>query len=220
MRASSVSNESPTALACTRLEAPRSRPIWSSMEPGRSRCRCSGAGGGERRPRPARVTVNEFLQSFSNPAIYAAGDVSATAGPPLTPVAGYEGSIVAANILEGNRRKPDYAGIPSVVFSIPNLASVGLGVEAARERKLKFRVNHQSTENWYSSRRTAEMHTGFKVLIEEGTGKILGAHLLGAQAEELANIFALAIRLGLGKSDLERAIFAYPSHASDLSYML
>ena len=169
---------------------------------------------------PRGVTVNEFLQSVSNPAIYAAGDVSATAGPPLTPVAGYEGSIVAANILEGNRRKPDYAGIPSVVFSIPNLASVGLGVEAARERKLKFRVNHQSTENWYSSRRTAEMHTGFKVLIEEGTGKILGAHLLGAQAEELVNIFALAIRLGLGASDLERAIFAYPSHASDLSYML
>jgi glutathione reductase (NADPH) len=76
------------------------------------------------------------------------------------------------------------------------------------------------TESWYSSRRTAETHTGFKVLIEEGTGKILGAHLLGAQAEELINIFALAIRLGLCASDLERAIFAYPSHGSDLSYML
>jgi glutathione reductase (NADPH) len=169
---------------------------------------------------PRGVVVNEFLQSVSNPAVYAAGDVSATAGPPLTPVAGYEGSIVAANILEGNRQKPDYAGIPSVAFTIPNLAAVGLGVQAATERKLKFRVNHQSTETWYSSRRTAEMHTGFKVLVEEGTGKILGAHLLGAQAEELINIFAMAIRLGLSASDLKRAIFAYPSHASDLSYML
>ena len=169
---------------------------------------------------PRGVTVNEFLQSVSNAAIYAAGDVSATKGPPLTPVAGYEGSIVAANILEGNQHKPDYAGIPSVAFTIPNLASVGLGVQAASARKLKFRVNHQSTESWYSSRRTAEMHTGFKVLVEEGRGKILGAHLLGAQAEELINIFAMAIRLGLSASDLERAIFAYPSHASDLSYML
>lgn len=169
---------------------------------------------------PHGVTVNEFLQSVSNAAIYAAGDVSATAGPPLTPVAGHEGSIVAANILEGNQRRPDYAGIPSVVFTIPNLATVGLGVEAAKAQGLKFRVKHQSTESWYSSRRTAELHTGFKVLVEEGTGKILGAHLLGSQAEELVNIFALAIRLGLSASDLERVIFAYPSHASDLGYML
>jgi glutathione reductase (NADPH) len=58
------------------------------------------------------------------------------------------------------------------------------------------------------------------VLVEEGTGKILGAHLLGTQAEELVNIFALAIRTGLRSSDLERAIFAYPSHGSDLSCML
>jgi len=169
---------------------------------------------------PAGVVVNEFLQSVSNPAIYAAGDVSATTGPPLTPVAGYEGGIAAENILEGNRRKPDYSGIPTVLFTIPSLAAVGVGAQAATERKLKFRINHQSTETWYSSRRTAEMHTGFKVLVEEGTGKILGAHLLGAQAEELINIFAMAIRLGLMVSDLERAIFAYPSYASDLSYML
>ena len=85
---------------------------------------------------------------------------------------------------------------------------------------MKFRVNHQSTETWYASRRTAEAHTGFKVLVEEKTAKILGAHLIGAQAEELINIFAMAIRLGLDASDLQRAIFAYPSYASDLSYML
>ncbi len=169
---------------------------------------------------PHGVAVNEFLQSVSNPAAYAAGDAAATAGLPLTPVAAYEGSIVAANILDGNRQKPDYAGTPTVVFTIPPLASVGLGVTGARDLKLKFRVNHQLTESWYSSRRTAETHAGFKVLIEEGTGKILGAHLLGAQAEELVNIFALAIRAGLCASDLERAIFAYPSHSSDLSYML
>ena len=169
---------------------------------------------------PRGVRVNDFLQSVSNPVVYAAGDAAATDGLPLTPVAGYEGGLVAANILEGNRRKPDYSGIPTIVFTIPPLAAVGLGEEAAREKKLKLRVNHQSTESWYSSRRTAERHTGFKVLVEEGTGRILGAHLLGAQAEELVNIFALAIRAGLGATDLERAIFAYPSHASDLSYML
>src|SRR5262249_52005844 len=51
------------------------------------------------------VKVNEHLQSVSNPAVYAAGDAAASGGPPLTPVAGYEGQIVADNLLEGNHRK-------------------------------------------------------------------------------------------------------------------
>jgi glutathione reductase (NADPH) len=71
------------------------------------------------------IVVNEFLQSVSNPAVYAAGDAAA-GGPPLTPVAGYEGEVVAENLLKGNQRPVNYAGVPSVVFTIPPLASVGL----------------------------------------------------------------------------------------------
>ena len=66
------------------------------------------------------VKVNEFLQSVSNPAVYAAGDAAASGGPRLTPVASYEGIIVAAN-LQGNHQKPNYLGIPTVVFAIPPL---------------------------------------------------------------------------------------------------
>jgi glutathione reductase (NADPH) len=72
------------------------------------------------------VRVNEFLQSVSIPAVYAAGDAAATGGPPLAPVASYEGLIVAANLLKGNHQKPNYIGIPSVVFTVPPLAAVGL----------------------------------------------------------------------------------------------
>jgi len=72
------------------------------------------------------VKVNEYLQSVSNPAVYAAGDAAASAGPPLTPVASYEGKIAAENLLNGNHRKPNYDGIPTVVFTVPPLASVGL----------------------------------------------------------------------------------------------
>jgi glutathione reductase (NADPH) len=74
-----------------------------------------------------RIKVNEYIQSISNPAVYAAGDVVATAsgGPPLTPVATYDGKIVASNLLRGNHIKPNYKGVPSVVFTIPPLASVG-----------------------------------------------------------------------------------------------
>ena len=165
------------------------------------------------------VKVNEFLQT-SNPAVYAAGDAADTEGPPLTPVAGYEGVIVASNLLKGNRHKPDYRGIPTVVFTIPPLASVGLSEEAARQQGLRFRTKHESTSNWYSSRRVGETVSAYKVLVEENTGRILGAHLLGGQAEEVINLFALAIRSGIPATDLKLALFAYPSHGSDVAYML
>lgn len=166
------------------------------------------------------VKVNQYLQSVSNPAVYAAGDVAASGGPPLTPVAGYEGRIVAANLLEGNKTTADYAGTPSVAFTVPPLAAVGLQEEAARRQGLRFRVHTERTSGWYSSRRIAEEFSGFKVLIEEETDRILGAHLLGPHAEDTVNLFALAIRSGLKATDLKQTIFAYPTHASDVGYML
>src|SRR5262249_41312972 len=86
------------------------------------------------------VKVNEFLQSVSNPSIYAAGDAAASGGPPLTPVASYEGTIVAANLLKGNQKKPNYLGIPTVVFAIPPLAWVGLSEREPPARGLKYSV--------------------------------------------------------------------------------
>src|SRR5438093_7477004 len=78
------------------------------------------------------VTVNQHLQSVSNAAVYAAGDAAASDGLPLTPVASMEGRIVAANLLEGNRRKPDYTATPTVGFTVPALASIGLQEEIAK----------------------------------------------------------------------------------------
>ena len=166
------------------------------------------------------VRVNEFLQSVSNPIVYAAGDAAASGGPPLTPVASYEGTIVAANLLKGNQQKPNYVGIPTVVFAIPPLASVGLSERQAREQGLKYRVKKEMTSTWYSSRRVAERYSGYKVLVEEGTDRVLGAHLLGDQAGETVNLFAVAIRSGMRATDLRHMVFSYPTHASDVPYML
>jgi glutathione reductase (NADPH) len=168
---------------------------------------------------PKGVRVNEHMQSFSNPAVYAAGDC-ADGGPHLTPVAVYQGEIAAANLLEGNHRKADYTGIPSVVFTTPPLASVGLQERAARDQGLRFRVNYGNTAGWYSSRRIAEECSGFKVLIEEGSGRVLGAHLLGHGMEEVINAFALAIRLGLTAAQLKSMIYTYPTNSSNIVYML
>ncbi len=166
------------------------------------------------------VKVNDFLQSVSNAAVYAAGDAAASGGPPLTPVAAYEGMIVAANLLKGNDQKPNYLGIPTVVFAIPPLASVGLGEREAREQGLKFKLKQEMTSSWYSSRRVGETYSGFTVLVEEGTDRILGAHLLGSQAEEVINLFAVAMRSRMPATDLKHMLFAYPTHGSNLPYML
>src|SRR5262249_9305056 len=87
------------------------------------------------------VKVNSFLQITSNPAVYAAGDAADAALPNLTPVAGYEGGIVASNLLKGNHRKVEKLPIPSVVFTVPPLAGVGMSEEVARKEGRPFRVH-------------------------------------------------------------------------------
>jgi len=166
------------------------------------------------------ISVSEYLQSISNSAVYAAGDAAASEGLPLTPVAAMEGHIVANNLLKGNHRKPDYTGTPTVVFTIPPLASVGLQERQAREEGLKFRTNYKETSSWFSSRRIGLKHSAFKVLIEEKSNRIIGAHLLCHNAEELINIFAIAIRIGLSTVDLKLMPYAYPTGSSDISYMV
>ncbi len=165
------------------------------------------------------IKLNEYLQSVSNPAVYVAGDAANT-GFPLTPVAAMEGRAVAANLLQGNHKTVDYTGIPSAVFTVPALARVGLLENEAHELGLKVRVKYASVPNWYTARRLNEPSYAYKVLVEEKTDRLLGAHLLGPDAAEVANIFALAIRSGLGVSDLKNAKFVYPTAASDIGYML
>lgn len=80
-----------------------------------------------------RLRLNDFLQSVSNPAIYAAGD-AAQKGPPLTPVSSHDAKVVAANLIKGNHVRPDYRGVPSVAFTLPPIAAVGISEEQARKQ--------------------------------------------------------------------------------------
>ena len=166
------------------------------------------------------VTVNEYLQSTSNPSVYAAGDAAASGNPSLTPVAGFEGEVVADNLLHGNQRTGDAGAVPTVAFTIPPIASVGLLENDKRARELRFRKHFEQTQDWYASRRIGERRSGFKVLIEEDTERVLGAHLLGHNAEEIINFFALAIRSGIRVPELKKMIFSYPTHAANIQYML
>jgi glutathione reductase (NADPH) len=165
------------------------------------------------------VVVNEYLQSVSNPAVYAGGDAAAS-GPPLTPKADHDVAVITANLLGGNQRPVNYDGIASAAFSLPSIASAGLSEDAARAAGLKFRTKWQDTSGWFNTRRVGENVSGFKVLVEEGTDRVLGAHLLGPHADETINLFALAIRMRLRAADLQDTLYAYPTQISDVRYMV
>lgn len=169
---------------------------------------------------PGGLTLNEHLQSVSNPAVWAAGDADAT-GPALTPVAGHEALVVAANLLgETPPPRPDYAVVPSVVFTIPPLARVGLLEEEARSRGLDVEVHTGDMSTWYTSRRLAEPIAAFKTITDTRTGHIVGAHLLGGHAAETINLFALAMRANVAAREVKQMLFAYPTAGSDVAYML
>jgi glutathione reductase (NADPH) len=87
-------------------------------------------------------------------------------------------STACVDFMGLEQQHPDYSVIPTVVFSIPPLASVGLREETARARGVKFTVKHEDTSDWYSSRRIGNRHSGYKVLIDDETDRILGAHIL------------------------------------------
>ncbi|HYL27869.1 MAG TPA: NAD(P)/FAD-dependent oxidoreductase [Candidatus Nitrosotalea sp.] len=176
------------------------------------------AGNVERTPKG--VAVNEFLQSRSNPAVYAAGDCADGGGLPLTPTAAAEGELAAKNLLEGNRNTLDFAGLASIVYTIPSLGMTGLTRARARARALRFTVHEGDSTLWYSSRRIRTEASLYQLLVEDGTGAILGAHVLGPHTEELINIFSLAIRAKIAASTLNEALFAYPTASSDIFSML
>ncbi len=166
------------------------------------------------------IVVTEHLLSVSNDAVYAAGDAAASLGAPLTPVAVFEGKVAASNMLKGNENTPDYRGVPSTVFTIPELARVGLLEAEAKDQGGDVRIKFTDTSGWYSNMRIGETCAAAKIIIDSDTDEITGAHLLGPEYGELINFFGLAIRLRLKTRDLKQMVSAYPSVGSDLGSLL
>lgn len=162
------------------------------------------------------IAVNEYLQSRSNPSVYAAGDCIIP-GPALTPTASLQANVIASNILKGNKHTADYSGIASAAFTIPTLAGVGmLEKDATEEHAIIF----NDLSNSYSARRTNLGVSASKVIIEKDTGKIVGAHVIGPDAENTINLFALAVKAGLTSKQVRETIYAYPASSYDVRYML
>jgi len=161
------------------------------------------------------VEVDAYLRSTSNPSIWVAGDALVTS-PQLSPIATYEGRIVGQNIINGPTVKPDYSVIPSGIYTVPALSTVGLTEEEANDKGLKVTVKSSDMTDWFSGKSYAETVAWAKVLVDEGKDQIVGAHMVGHQAEELIHLFAMAMRHSIPASKLKEDMFAFPTFSSDI----
>ena len=165
------------------------------------------------------VETNSFLQSKSNPNVYTCGDVS-DKNLPLTPLSGRQGYVVAENILKGNKKELEVPVIPSVVFTLPNLATVGYSEDEARARYKNVHVKFEIATDWFNAKRINTPLYAYKVILNARTNEIVGAHLLGPDAGETINIFTMAINNGMTDSDIKSTIFSYPSWVNDIKSMV
>ena len=104
--------------------------------------------------------------------------------------------------------------------SVPALGRVGMLESEARDAGHDVNVKFTDTSGWFSNLRIGEPYAAVKIIVDNASDEILGAHLFGPGYAELINIFALAIKLGLKVSDLKTMVPAYPTVGSDLGAML
>jgi glutathione reductase (NADPH) len=162
-----------------------------------------------------RIEVDEHLRSVSNKSVWVAGDALVTSAQ-LSPLATYEGRIVGQNIVNGPTKKPDYSVIPSAVYTIPALSSVGMTEAEARNSDIEIEVLTSDMSDWFSARFYAETVAWAKIIVEKGSRRIVGAHLVGHHGEELIHLYALAMRHGISADQLGDEMYAFPTFAADI----
>ncbi|MEP2735160.1 MAG: NAD(P)/FAD-dependent oxidoreductase [Erythrobacter sp.] len=165
------------------------------------------------------IEVDDYLRSVSNPSIWVAGD-ALVQSPQLSPLATYEGRIVGHNIVFGPEKSPDYDAVPSAVYTIPALATVGLTQQEAEAQNLNINVTTSDMTGWFSGKSYAETVAWAKVITDKDTDQIVGAHLVGHHGEDLIHVFALAMRHEISASALKESPMAFPTFASDLKNII
>lgn len=163
----------------------------------------------------AVVVDQHFTTSVPN--IHAVGDVIDRVA--LTPVALAEGQRLARRLFGSAHGEMTYDNIPTAVFCHPEIASVGMSEETAREQGIVIKV--------FRSRFTPLRHTlsgrvekaFLKLVVDSATDKVLGAHMLGDSAAEIMQGLAIAINMGASKADFDRTLGIHPSAAEEFVTM-
>jgi dihydrolipoamide dehydrogenase len=155
-----------------------------------------------------RVVIDEHLRTTAQ-GVWAIGDV--IGGIMLAHIASYEGICAVENIAANGNRSPDYHAAPNCIYTDPEIAHVGLGEKEAKEKGLDVKIGRFP---FAASGRalTLGQSEGFvKVIAEAGSGKILGAHIIGPRATDLIAEATLAIQNELTMEQLDLTIHAHPT---------
>ncbi len=158
------------------------------------------------------VVVDEYSQS-SVASIYAIGDC--TDRVMLTPVAIAEGRAVAETLFNNRPMAVDYAGIPSAVFSQPNLGTVGLTEDEARKQFgeiVVYRSTFRPLKHTLSGR---DESTFMKLVVDKKTDRVLGCHMIGADAGEMIQGLAVALKCNATKAQFDATIGIHPTAAEE-----
>jgi len=165
------------------------------------------------------VATDEY-QNTNVPGIYAIGDVTARVA--LTPVAIAAGRRLADRIFGGDpEAKLDYSNIPTVVFSHPPIGTVGITEEQASERygESAIKVYQTRFTDMYHAISRRRPPTVMKLITVGNDERIVGCHLIGREADEIIQGFAVAIKMGARKKDFDNTVAIHPTAAEELVTM-
>ncbi|MBU4473309.1 MAG: dihydrolipoyl dehydrogenase [Candidatus Omnitrophica bacterium] len=165
-----------------------------------------------------RIMVDEYLKTnIAN--IYAAGDC--TGQIMLAHFASYQGRIAAENIASPNNpKKINTASVPSCIFSDPELASVGMDEEGAKNKGIDIKVNRFDFKGSGMAHILDEAEGFIKIVSDKKTEQILGASIIGPRATELIGILTLAVSSRLKISQIQDTIFAHPTLTESIAETL
>jgi len=163
-----------------------------------------------------RVEVDEWSRCLV-PHIYAVGDVSN--GINLTPVAIYEARALAETLFNNNRLKLDRANIPTAVFAIPPVGTVGLSEDKARERGAAIDVYHARFRPLKHTVSGRQERTMMKLVVDRASDRVLGCHMVGDDAPEIMVGLAVALNCGATKRQFDRTIGIHPTSAEEFITM-
>ena len=153
------------------------------------------------------IIVNEKMET-NVPGVYAIGDV--IGGLLLAHVASKEGITAVKNIMGGDE-KIDYSVVPAAIFTSPEIASVGLREQQATEKGIKVRTGHFQFRALAKAHVIGEIEGMIKIVSDETSDRILGAHIIGPHASDLIHEAALAIRTGLTIKDITETMHTHPT---------
>ena len=163
------------------------------------------------------VEVDDLYQS-AEPSILAIGDVIGRVQ--LTPVALAEGMAVARRLFKPEQyRAVDYRMIPTAVFSLPNIGTVGLSEEQAIEAGHKVQIFESSFRPMKLTLTECQERTLMKLVVDAQTDKVLGCHMVGPQAGEIVQGLAIALKAGATKQHFDETIGVHPTAAEEFVTM-